>query len=299
MLDNYECLQPVAYSIIKNTVLENKISHAYLIETMGNAYGFDFALSFAKVLLCPNKFFNNMKCQNCNQCSVIDDNNFIELEVVDTEEMWIKKEKIELLQQNFSFKPIVGKRKVYIINNADKIRENVANKLLKFIEEPAEGIVAILVTENKEKIIDTIISRCQVISLKNTCDVDSDEVLSKYNSEKILVAIELIEYIEKNGYLTIIYSNELLHNKISDRLEYIEIFEIIILYYNDVINYKMNSSFIYFKDYNLNFKIISRLKIEKILKKIDLLIELKKLILNNVNLNLLIDRLIIDFEKVK
>ena len=98
---------------------------------MGNDYGFDFALAFAKVLLCPYKYFNDAKCGNCNQCKAIDDNNFIELEIIDTEEMWIKKEKIDSLQKNFNFKPIIGKRKVYIINNADRIKDTIANKLLK------------------------------------------------------------------------------------------------------------------------------------------------------------------------
>ena len=78
------------------------------IETQGNDYGFDFALSFAKALLCPKRKTNNKQCFNCNQCQAIDDNNFIELEIVDTDDLWLKKENIEILQKNFNFKPIVG-----------------------------------------------------------------------------------------------------------------------------------------------------------------------------------------------
>ena len=297
MIDDYKNLQSVGYNIIKNAVNNDKISHAYLIETMGNDYGFDFALAFAKVLLCPYKYFNDEKCGNCNQCKAIDDNNFIELEIIDTEEMWIKKEKIDSLQKNFNFKPIIGKRKVYIINNADRIKDTIANKLLKFIEEPAEGIVAILVTENKEKIIDTIISRCQIISLKKLSNLNNN-ILNKYENDLIIKTVDFLNYFEKNGIETIAHTNELIHNNFKEREEYINFFELMILIYNDIINLKLNNKNTTFNDYNINLDDFKKLSFENILKKIDILLDLKKYIMNNVNLNLLIDKLIINFEKV-
>ena len=59
MFDNYIKIQNIAYNILKNSIKSDKISHAYLIETQGNDYGFDFALSFAKALLCPKRKTNN------------------------------------------------------------------------------------------------------------------------------------------------------------------------------------------------------------------------------------------------
>ena len=98
MFDNYIKIQNIAYNILKNSIKSDKISHAYLIETQGNDYGFDFALSFAKALLCPKRKTNNKQCFNCNQCQAIDDNNFIELEIVDTDDLWLKKENLEIFQ---------------------------------------------------------------------------------------------------------------------------------------------------------------------------------------------------------
>ena len=297
MLDDYKDTQNTAYGILSNAINNNKISHAYLIETLGNNKGFDFAVSFAKALLCPKGKTNNKNCDNCNQCKLIDDNNYIELEIVETNDLWLKKENIDKLQKDFNFKPIVGKRKIYIIKNAEKIRESLANTLLKFIEEPEEGIIAILVTDNKAKILDTIISRCQVVSLKNT---DSTYELDKneYSDEIISNTINFINNYEEKKLETIIYANELFHSHMKDRNDYLLAFNLILMYYNDVLNYKLNGSFSTFKDYVSDYTYINKLSIENILKKINVVIELKKTILNNVNYNLLIDKLIISFKKV-
>ena len=297
MLDDYKDTQNTAYGILSNAINNNKVSHAYLIETLGNNKGFDFALSFAKALLCPKGKTNNKNCDNCNQCKLIDDNNYIELEIIETNDLWLKKENIDKLQKDFNFKPIVGKRKIYIIKNAEKIRESLANTLLKFIEEPEEEIIAILVTDNKAKILDTIISRCQVVSLKNTnstYELDKNE----YNDEIISNTINFINNYEEKKLETIIYANELFHSHMKDRNDYLLAFNLILMYYNDVLNYKLNGSFSTFKDYVSDYTYINKLSIENILKKINVVIELKKTILNNVNYNLLIDKLIISFKKV-
>lgn len=297
MLDDYKDTQNTAYGILSNAINNNKISHAYLIETLGNNKGFDFAVSFAKALLCPKGKTNNKNCDNCNQCKLIDDNNYIELEIVETNDLWLKKENIDKLQKDFNFKPIVGKRKIYIIKNAEKIRESLANTLLKFIEEPEEGIIAILVTDNKAKILDTIISRCQVVSLKNsnsTYELDKNE----YSDEIISNTVNFVNNYEGKKLETIIYANELFHSHMKDRNDYLLAFNLILMYYNDVLNYKLNGSFSVFKDYVSDYTYINKLSIENILKKINIVIELKKTILNNVNCNLLIDKLIIRFKKV-
>ena len=83
-----------------------------------------------------------------------------------------------------------------------------------------------------------------------------------------------------------------------DRNDYLLAFNIILMYYNDILNYKLNGKFTNFENYIEDYKIIDKLSIENILKKINLVIDLKKKILNNVNLNLLIDKLIISFKRV-
>ncbi len=299
MLDSYIENQKVAYSIVKNAINNDKISHAYLIETNGNKDGINFAISFAKALLCPNLYTNSSKCGNCKQCKTIDDNNFIELDIIDTDEIWIKKEKIESLQNIFKFKPIIGHKKIYIINDADKIKESLANTLLKFIEEPEEGIIAILVTENRNKIIDTILSRCQIVSLNKKNDFLDNNINEMYDENILLMCIKFINYFEKNGLETILYTNTLFHNYLNERKDYEVAFNIILLYYKDVLNFMLYKQLNLFRDYDIYVKeIININNINKLLKKIDLIIYLKNIIKNNVNINLLTDKLIISLKKV-
>lgn len=299
MLDDYKQTQVISYNILKNSIINKKLSHAYLIETNGNSDGFNFALSFAKSLLCPNSYTNCNTCNNCNQCRTIDDNNFIELEIIETNEMWITKDKINKLQNDFNLKPVIGHKKIYIIKEADKIRENLANTLLKFIEEPAEGVTAILITENRNKIINTILSRCQIISL-NKNDNDDKKIDELYDLENVDNIVKFVNFLENNGLETLLNILDLFHNNYSDRKEYQVAFNIILLYYKDVLNYLIDSDIILFRDYIDKIKVVSsKNDIDMVLKKIEIIIDLKNFIKNNVNLNSIVDKLIISIEKVK
>lgn len=296
MFDDFKNKQKNAYNILTNSLNQDKISHAYLIETQENEYGLDFALSYAKALLCPNKFTNNNNCGNCSQCLAIDNNNFIELEIIDTDDLWIKKESIINLQNDFNFKPIIGKNKVYIINHADKIRESIANTLLKFIEEPEPGIIAILIADNKNKILNTILSRCQIISLKNDILGKKDNA-NKFDRDLVDLTIKFMNCYENNKEETLLYTTQLVHDHLVDRSMYINFFEILVLFYKDILNYKLNNHICYFFDYENDIKSCS-LKIENILLKVELILKLKKTIRNNVNLNLIIDKLIVELVRI-
>ena len=115
MLDDFITEQPIIYKTLMNSVKNNKLSHAYLIETNGYSKSFDFSRAFAKLLFCPNRYSNNKKCNNCSQCANIDKNEFIELKIIEPDGQWIKKTQLEELQQDFSKKSVVGNKKTYII----------------------------------------------------------------------------------------------------------------------------------------------------------------------------------------
>ena len=140
----------------------------------------DFALSFAKSLICPNCKDGQAECNNCNICKMIDEGNYPELKIVNPDGFWIKKEQLLDLKNEFNKKTIIGNKKIYIINKADRLNVNSANTILKFLEEPEEGIIAILVTENIYQLLNTIISRCQIISLNGQNKLNKEEdIISK------------------------------------------------------------------------------------------------------------------------
>ena len=69
---------------------------------------------------------------------------------------------------------------IYIIDPAEKLNPASANTILKFLEEPPEGIVAILITENKYNVLETIVSRCQCLSLVNDLEIEITEEINEF-----------------------------------------------------------------------------------------------------------------------
>ena len=100
-------------------------------------------------------------------CRKIDDDNYPEIKIVTPDGLLIKKQQILDLQLDFSRRAIEGSKRIYIIRDADKMRSETANSMLKFLEEPDNDVVAILMTNNFNNLLTTIISRCQVIRLTN------------------------------------------------------------------------------------------------------------------------------------
>ena len=166
MLDGYKNSQPIAYQILKNAIINDKCSHAYLIETGGFYDTFNFVMSFVKSLLCPKTKLTKDNCGNCHQCEVIDSGNFPEIEIIEPDGLWIKKEQLQNLQKEFNTKALIGNKRIYIIKQADRLNKSSANSILKFLEEPDNNLVAILITDNIYNVLSTIRSRCQVLRLQ-------------------------------------------------------------------------------------------------------------------------------------
>ena len=316
MLDDFMNDQPIAYRILKNSIISNKVSHAYIIESNGYSKSFDLALSFAKYLLCPNSYTNNSNCSNCSQCTSITNNEYIELKIIEAEGQWIKKSQLDELQLDFSKKAVLGDKKIYIIKDADKLNASSANSLLKFLEEPEEGIIAILLTDNIYQMIGTIVSRCQVVSLKPNKKLDNLSTLNRiadiiFKSEQEIAdfinsedsknyidkSIEFSRYYEDNKMNTLIYINRLWNDTFSDRTLNILGFSIMLLLYKDILNMKLGKDLEVFVDYMEDVKYIcEKNSIECLISKINVIMKLRDLIKFNINQNSLMDKLIIELK---
>jgi len=301
MLDEFEQEQKIVYKVLKNSIKNNKCSHAYLFETNGYKEKEKLILSFAKSLLCPYNYTNNEKCKNCCQCENIDKNIYSEIKIINPDGMWIKKEQLLSLQEEFKTKSLQSSKKVYIINNADRLNVSAANSILKFLEEPSEGIIAILVADNIHQLLDTIISRCQIITLSTNKNLENKNIhnfISIKYEEKILKeminnTLDFINYLEEKKLETLLYTKELFLNKFTDKDMINTFFEIMILFYKDCLNIKMNRELELFEESEL-INICKLNKIEQLNEKIKIIINAKNSLKINVNTNLLIDKLIID-----
>ena len=323
MLEAFKYEQPIAYKIMTNTSNKKRISHAYLIESKGYSKTDELILAFVKYILCDEEKMSVEEKESI--CHLVDTNNYTELKIINPDGNWIKKEQLVELQKEFSNKTIIGTKKIYVINNAERLNASAANSILKFLEEPADNIIAILVTENQYQLLDTIISRCQLISLNkdvlkkednrnlriasllfnNEKDITFFSNDDKFN-EYIEKAIEFVNYYEKNGIDSILYINNLWNKtflKANNNLKIplMEIgLEVVLLYYKDILNYKGKRNIDIFNDSEEKiYEIANKNSIEKICEKIQIIFEIKNKIKYNNNKNLLMDRLLLMMGGVK
>ena len=249
----------------------------------------------------------------------IDDGNYPELKHIFPDGQLIRKEQLEELQKSFSTISLENDKRFYIIHDSEKLNVAAANSLLKFLEEPSDGIIAILLTNNINLMLKTIVSRCQILTFsKNkledyikfnqiTSDItlhklfftiwkNKDE-LNEYHRNFVKKVIEFINYYEKNKLKTIVYENRFFE-EINDKIELNKFFECVILFYRDLLRYKFGSDVLYFDDYIDNIREFSCINTEEmIIKKINTLLEKVRLIKNNVNTSMFIDGIIIDMEE--
>lgn len=314
MLDLYVDSQSVIYKILKNSLTKDQLSHAYLFESNGNGQAFDMAVSFAKTIFCPYKYTNSNKCVNCTQCLKIDKNEFSEFTIIEPDGMWIKKEQLDGLQKKFGTKGVESDKRIYIINHAEKMNSSAANSILKFLEEPEPNIIAILITDNRYQLLDTIVSRCQIVNFHNVTNVEDKDFISNFRTlisnpyidnieDEELISyvqsvIQFVEYLEFHKLDTILYTDKYFHTIFSAKELILFAFDTMILYYKDVIQKKCGIGNLLFNDFSENIDKISKINTnDLLLHKINTLLNLKKNIYVNANTNLLIDRLIIEFNK--
>lgn len=159
-----EKLQPTVLRMLKNSLLRERVSHAYLFEGLRGIGKKEVGLLLAKSLFCIQPEDGYIPCDECLNCKRIDTGNHPDFHLIEPDGLSIKKQQILDLQEEFSKTGVESKQKIYMIVHADRITINAANSLLKFLEEPSQQTYAILITEQVQKILPTILSRCQVLT---------------------------------------------------------------------------------------------------------------------------------------
>lgn len=278
MLEQYKEDYPDFYTIMNNAINENKISHAYMFEIDENLDKDKFINDICKTLIVRDNDNDLLK--------LIDSGNYPNIKQIKADGLWIKKEQILDIQNDFRKESFDNHIKIYIIEDATKLNKSSANTLLKFLEEPEENIVAILLTDNKYSVIKTIMSRCINISLKKKSyiDINTDDM-----SYKI---VELIETYKQNA-LPYLYQTVLKEEY--ERTEFIEVLEKVQKIYSDLlhINNAVDEKYNYFKSDNLkniNFEKDNSL----IIKKIEAISQNIDYLKYNVNIKTILDKIIIE-----
>lgn len=269
---------------------ENKISHAYLIETNNLEKCYLDLLEVIKQIFCQNEY--NKECNKCNICNLVNQNYLPSLVVISPDGMNIKKEQIVELKKKFSTVPIYTKENIYVIKNAEKLNGASANTMLKFLEEPEQNILGFFITNNANNVISTIRSRCEVIKvLYDIHEIDINNITNDINKDKFDVAIEYLFKIEVEKKLGIMYNRDVVLNKFSEREDIKTVFKIIFIIYEELLKKVMGL------DNKFNFEKINELSSldkDKVLRRINLVTKFIDDIDSNVNVELLLDKFVIE-----
>ncbi len=242
-----------------NIYHENKLAHAYLIETNN----VDRCLLELKEVV--KEIFKDI--QNIN--TLIDNNTLPSLIIINSSEKTIKKDDIEFLQKSFSLSSMYTDKSIYIIVNPEKMNSSAYNKILKFLEEPEANILGFFITNSKENIASTIISRCEIIKVNyQNILVEEKFKLSKDEYEKYYnTALDYINNIELDNLNIVLYNNSVVLKNYKDRNEVITLLKIVNQIYcnafhsdnpypNNFKKLQILSKYLYEGQYNLNINLM-------------------------------------------
>lgn len=163
----------VIKEMLKTGIQNKTISHSYLfvgIQGIGKKL---LAQEFAKQILC---LAEKQNC-NCKSCIEFETNNHPDYMLIEPDGNSIKIEQIRFLQKKIQEKPIIASKKVYIINDAEKMTTEAQNCLLKTLEEPPEFATIILIGTQENLFLPTIKSRCMILKFMAIEDEEIEQYL--------------------------------------------------------------------------------------------------------------------------
>ncbi len=249
-------------TILERQLANNNLSNAYIIEGEDVGYNLKYSLDFAK------EVFDSYDIKS----SINSDLSVIDKEIIDIST-------IRALIKDMVIRPTNGKIKIYIIHNAQNLRIEAANAMLKSLEELKDYILIIFTTDNSGKLLQTIRSRCQIISISNgnyKNDIDferlSDIIREIYEGN-------LSFYYKERDYLL----------AYKDKKD--ELISSILEIYKGLIDLKYKSKKSYRSSYAYNLEKLSQMDLNSIERLISKLEEIQIAYRNNINFELSIENI--------
>ena len=182
--------QSALTTTLKNAVKSGKLAHAYLFCGPRGVGKTTCARIFAKAINCQNPTADGEACNECESCQSFNEQrslNIFELDAASNNSV----EHIKKIMEQTRIPPQLGRYKVFIIDEVHMLSQAAFNAFLKTLEEPPSYVIFILATTEKQKILPTILSRCQIY------DFERMTVSDTINHLKNVAAKENIQYEEE------------------------------------------------------------------------------------------------------
>lgn len=174
--------QKVIIKTLKNAIKNNRIAHAYLFCGPRGTGKTSTAKIFARAINCEK---DSTGCNECENCTLALENNHPDIIEIDAASNNGVEEVRELIEK-VKYAPLKGEYKIYIIDEVHMMTKNAYNALLKTIEEPPQHVIFIFATTEPNKVLPTILSRCQRFDFTKVSKEDMKEALIKVcNAENI------------------------------------------------------------------------------------------------------------------
>ncbi|HEY8530555.1 MAG TPA: DNA polymerase III subunit delta' [Paenibacillaceae bacterium] len=179
--------QPAAKALLAHALRTGKVAHAYLFAGPPGTGRRAMALAFAQALFCEKG--GDDACGECLACRKVQSGNHPDLRVIAPEGASLKLGQILQLQRDMSYRGMESARKAAILERAETMTPEAANSLLKFLEEPPPGLVAILIAPGPKALPPTVVSRMQVVPFSPADPAELEEALAAEGHPRMLARL--------------------------------------------------------------------------------------------------------------
>lgn len=274
-----------ALNYIKEALKSGRLSHSYLIS---GSEEIALGKSIAKHVLCKQE---HTGCGSCSSCLKLASDNHPDMMLIEPDGASIKNAQVEAFQEFIYIRPFESAYKIVVFQKAHLMTDRAQNRILKVLEEPPEYAVFIFLTSQMDLMLDTVLSRCQVISEDETTEVNIDEPMM----EKVL---ELAKGIETADVGRVFEYGPYLKREKEKISEFLMMLSILLrdaLIYRETSNIhlitRQNLSILNYKD-NV-FSLSKGLSRTKNIALIECIEETDLKLKNNMNFDLTIDKLLV------
>lgn len=248
---------------LKNSILRERVAHAYLFMGPPGVGKQTAALAFARVLLCEEPQRGDV-CGECRACRQMEGDNHPDLHLLQPTGASLKIEQIRDLQKQVQYKPYQAKRQIFLIEKAEAMTQEAANCFLKTLEEPSGQTVFILLSDQPYGLLPTILSRCQqfqfrplgnqevAAGLVELCGIDQDRAVElaplaggslaramrlASGDEQWPLRTKSLELVKRLPGMNRVQALATAEEIANDRNEAVEILELLLVWFRDLLVY--------------------------------------------------------------